>query len=136
MSRVDNFLNQITMYRLTRDFLRLLVGVAAVLAFFGRLPFSPWALLASVLFLVGIGWVVNKVFAAVFAVPANVESFEISAYILALIIQPLASFHDLPFLFWAIVLKIYSKFIFAIRGKHNFNTVAVAVVVTALALSR
>lgn len=108
--------------------------IAVVLSFFGLLPFSPLSLLFSILFLTLVGWVVNKVFALVFEVPANVESYAISAYILAMIIRPPANISDVVFLFWAVVLTLASKFIVAIGKKHLFNPVAFSVAVTALFL--
>lgn len=122
------------MYFLVLWTLRVFVGVAVVLSFFGLLPFNPLALLFSIVFLTIAGWVVNRVFAWAFEVPANVESYAISAYILALIIKPPTNTHDAGFLFWAIVLTLASKFIVAIGKKHIFNPVAFGVALTAIVL--
>ena len=75
-------------------------------------------------------------FASVFETPPNVESFYISALILALIISPIRSLSDLSFLFWAAVLTMASKFILALHKKHIFNPVALAVFVTSVTIGQ
>ena len=120
------------MYRLVLYYLILLLCVAFIYSLFGILQFQPFSLLFSTLFLLAICWVTNKIFAAVFKAPANVESVYISAFILALIIAPEKSVSDVVFLFWAGVLAMASKYILAIKYKHLFNPVAIAVVLTAL----
>src|SRR5260221_14518173 len=104
MKFVDDALNNITMYRLVLYVLISIVGYAVFLSFFGLLPFSPYTLLLSSLFVLFVGWATNSIFAHVFEIPTNVESFYISALILTLIITPPSTTHDLPFLFWAAVI--------------------------------
>lgn len=133
MKLIDNFLDTITMYRLVLYYLIGLLGVAFIYCLVGILHFNPFLLLFSTLFLVGVCYVANKVFAITFGAPANVESVYISALILALIITPAQSFTDVMFLFWAGVLTMASKYILAIGKKHIFNPVAIAVVITAFA---
>lgn len=135
MKILDSFLNSITMYRLVVYYLVLLVVAGIILATFGLMPFNPFALGISCIFLLVIGWLTNKVFAGVFEVPANVESVYISALILTLIITPVKSFHDFGFLFWAAVLTMASKFILAVNRKHLFNPAAFAVALTAFAIN-
>lgn len=132
----DNFLNNITMYRLVLYYLIFLLLAATVFSWLGILPFGPFALIFSVFFLVAICWVTNIIFAKVFGAVTNVESVYISALILALLIAPIKSVPDLPFLFWAAVLTSASKYIFAINKKHIFNPVALAVFLTAIFLNR
>ena len=110
---IDKLLNRITMYRLVLYYLIALVAVAFVLCFFGFLAYDPFALLLSVGVLLGVCAATNWLFARVFGIPANVESFYISALILALIITPLQSLNDLWFLGWAGVLAMASKYILA-----------------------
>src|SRR6185312_15985443 len=131
MKYIDTLLDSLTMYRVVLYYLILLLGVAFIFCFLGILPYNPLLLLVSVLFLVAVSWVTNKIFAYVFHAPANVESVYISALILALILSPIKSIADLPLLFWAAVLAMASKYILAINKKHIFNPVAVAVVLTA-----
>lgn len=136
MKPIDNFLDKITMYRLVLYLLIFFVGVAAVLSFFGLLPFSPLSLIFSALFFVSLAWLLNDFSARFLNAPTNSESVYISALILSLIITPIRSFHDLSFFFWATVWTVASKFIFAIKKKHLFNPVAFAVALTAITLNR
>src|SRR5579863_805097 len=133
---VDDALNTITMYRLVLYYLIGLIGVAIVLSFLGVLPYDPFGLFFSSVFLTFACWVTNTIFAKTYKVPTNMESAYISALILALIITPLSSFHDLWFLGWAAVWAMASKYILAINGKHLFNPVAFAVALTALTLNQ
>lgn len=132
MKFIDDLLDRITMYRLVLYYLIFLLVVAAIFAGVGILPFSPVALIVSTSSFVFICWVTNKIFANFFDAPTNVESVYISALILALIISPMKSISDFPFVLFAGILTMASKYILAINNKHIFNPVAVAVVLTAL----
>ncbi|HEX8990208.1 MAG TPA: RnfABCDGE type electron transport complex subunit D [Anaerolineales bacterium] len=133
---IDNQLNKITMYRLALYILIFLLGAALLISIFGTLPYSPWSLLISVGFILGVSWATNRVFARTFGVPANVESVYISSLILALIITPIRSAGDLWFLGWAAVLAMASKYVLAPGGKHIFNPAAFAVAVTYLTINQ
>ncbi len=133
---IDNVLNRTTMYRLVLYYLIFLLGAAVVLSFAGVLHYDPFALLFSISFLIGVCWVVNTVFSRAFEVPTNAESVYISALILALIITPIQSLHDLWFLGWAGALAMASKYIITINKKHLFNPVGLAVAVTYLVVNQ
>lgn len=133
---VDKQLNRVTMYRLVLYYLSALLGVALLLSFAGVLHYDPYALLFTAGVEVAVCGITNALFARAFGVPANVESVYISALILALIITPLQTTHDLWFLLWSGVLAMASKYIVALRGKHLFNPVAFAVALTYLALDQ
>src|SRR5437868_7780214 len=124
---IDDRLNSITMYRLVLYYLIVLLGIAEVLSSAGMLPFSPLTLFVSALFLTAVCWLTNSIFANAFRVPANVESVYISALILALIVPPAQTTHDLLFLTWVSIWAMASKYILAINRKHLFNPVAFAV---------
>jgi len=132
---IDNWLNRITMYRLVLYYLIFLLGAAVVLSTAGILKYDAFALLFSIGFLIAVCWLVNWIFARTFKVAANVESVYISALILALIITPIKSFGDLWFLGWAAILAMASKYILAIKRKHIFNPVALAVALTYFAFN-
>src|SRR6266540_3218665 len=136
ISFIDRRLNQITMYRLVLYYLIFLLGVATLLAFVGILPYDPFALLFTIGVEVAICAITNAIFAKTFGVPANTESVYISALILALIISPLQSTHDLWFLGWSAVLAMASKYVLAINRKHLFNPVAFAVALTYLTINQ
>jgi glycine betaine catabolism B len=123
------------MYRLVLYVLVGLIGMAAILTFFQRLPFSALELLLSAGFLAIVCWAMNTIFATVFEVPTNLESATITALILALIIDPAKSPGDLLFLGWAAILAMSSKYILALYKKHIFNPAAIAVVITAFVMN-
>lgn len=111
------------MYRLVLYVLLFFLGLAEVFSFLHLLPFSWSALLLSAVFLIGVCWVTNKFFSILFRVPTNVESVYISALILSLIITP----KSIPFLFFAAVFTIASKYCINLYNKHIFNPVALGV---------
>ncbi|HUC95091.1 MAG TPA: RnfABCDGE type electron transport complex subunit D [Candidatus Saccharimonadales bacterium] len=134
MKQIDDFLNNITMYRLVLYFLILLAGVGLIYSIAGVLPFDPINYVFSFTFLLVVSGIANLVFAKVFEAQANVESWIISALILGLIIAPPKTFSDVIFIGWAAVLMVTSKFVLAIGKKHIFNPVALSVAVTALVI--
>lgn len=129
---VDDFLNSITMYRLMLYVLISLVLVATVLSFLGSLPFKPINLLFSAIFLTGVCWSTNKLLAKLFKAATNLESFFITALILALIVTPASQLKDIIFLSVLGVSASASKYILAINKKHLFNPAAFAVVFSAI----
>ncbi len=127
------------MYRLVLYFLIALCVLAAVLGLFGVLPYSPLAILISVIFITLVSLVTNDIFAVVFKAPKNVESVYITALILVLIITPLQAGQYMayfPLAFWASVWAMASKYIFAIKRKHIFNPAAFAVALTSVTISQ
>ncbi len=136
MKYIDVFLNNTTMYRVVLYYLAGLWLIALGLSFMHLLPFTPLALIVSLLAFCIICICTNAIFAAVFGAPSNTESAYITAFILALIISPGKPFTDISFFFWAGVLAIASKYIFAIQKKHIFNPAAVAIAATALILNQ
>lgn len=135
MKLIDNFLNGITMYRLLLYILIFLPTIATILSFFKLLPFNPFNLVITSIFLVSVCWITNRIFSMVFEVPANVESFFITALILALIITPVSNLYDLRSLFWVAVISMASKYILALNKKHIFNPAAFAVFLTSITLN-
>src|SRR6266566_4467573 len=119
ITRIDDLLDRVTMYRLVLYVLIGLVAIAAVLSYLTLLPFSPLALLLSTLFLVVMCWAANSLLARIFAAPTNVESAYITALILALIIDPAKSPNDLLFLGWAAILATSSKYILSLKNKSK-----------------
>ena len=137
MKWIDNLLNRITMYRLVLYFLSALIVAGFVLSFFGVMPFSPLALVLSFTVILGTCWMTNALCARLFRVSVNVESFYITAFILALIITPIDQFKEsIGFLIVASLIAMASKFIIAPYKKHIFNPAAFAVVVTAFSINQ
>lgn len=136
MNFVDNILNRVTMYRLILYFLIALEVVAVVLGYFGKLPYSPTAIIGSAVFLIAVCVFTNEVFAKALKIIVNIESVYVTALILALITTPGIGLDNLVFIGWAGGLAISSKYILSINKKHIFNPVALAVAVTALAINQ
>ena len=132
MEFIDSILDKITMYRVVLYYLLALIALGALFGFLGIININPLLLLFTTLLFVIFCWITNKIFSWVFEVPTNLESVYITALILALIIRPVSTFHDLPMIFWASVLSMSSKYILAINKKHIFNPVAIAVALTSL----
>ena len=141
LDRIDDLLNKITMYRVVLYVLIGLLVVAGFLSYAGKLPFSWTDLVFSTGIILAVSLLANKVFVDAFSAPANVESVYITALILALIISPVKSGQlfspaGLPFLIWASVWAMASKFVFAIRKKHLFNPAAFAVALTSFTINQ
>ncbi|HWA32036.1 MAG TPA: RnfABCDGE type electron transport complex subunit D [Candidatus Paceibacterota bacterium] len=139
MKWIDDFLNKITMYRLVLYVLAFFLVAAEIFSILKILPYNPLMLLFSVVAIIIICWLVNFIFARTFNAPTNVESFWITALILALIITPPASLADtgyLWFIFWAAVWAMASKYILAIGKKHIFNPAAFGVALTYLTIGQ
>lgn len=134
ITRIDDLLDRVTMYRLVLYVLIGFIAIATLLSFVTLLPFSPLALFLSAVFLVVMCWAANSLLAYIFAAPTNVESTYITALILALIIDPAKSPGDFLFLGWAAILATASKYILSLNNKHIFNPAAIAVVITSFAL--
>jgi ferredoxin-NADP reductase/Na+-translocating ferredoxin:NAD+ oxidoreductase RnfD subunit len=134
--KIDYYLNRLTMYRVVIYCLIFFLAAALVLSLFKVFPFAPLDLLLSTLFILGVCFLTNIIFAKVFGAPSNEESVYITGLILALIISPDHSLSYLAFAFWASVLAMASKYILAIGKKHIFNPAALAVVITAFTINQ
>ena len=132
MQYLDRLLDRATMYRLLIYYLLGLLATAMMLGALGYLPISPLAIALSAAYVVAISWAANKVFTAVYHVPANPESPIITGLILALIITPALTTQNLVFLTAAGGLAMASKYLLVIRKQHIFNPAAIAVVLTAI----
>ncbi|HEC33045.1 MAG TPA: oxidoreductase [Candidatus Kaiserbacteria bacterium] len=101
----------------------------------GLIPYTSFHIVISVLYITFFSWVTNILFSKIFKAPTNIESLYITALILSFIITPTQSLFDLNFLWFAFlsaILASASKYIFAIRKKHIFNPVAIAVLVAGI----
>lgn len=134
ISPVDTFLNKITMYRLVLYFLCVLLAWGAILAFFGKVPFTFENLAISSVFILITAWITNEFCAWWMGVPANVESVWISALIIVLVMPPIARLDELAILFWVTVFAMASKYILALNKKHIFNPVAIGILIASFAV--
>src|SRR6185369_16969355 len=127
MKLIDGFLNRITMYRLVLYVLCVLWGAAFLFSLIRVLPYSPVDLVFSLVLVNAVSWLTNMLFARAFGAIPNIESYLISAFILALVVDPVAPTSATGIGFLAIVsaLAMASKYLLAFRKKHLFNPVAV-----------
>lgn len=133
---LDRLLDHLTMYRLVLYYLMALLVAAFVLGFLNLVPHDPAALVFTTGLVLAACWITNTVFARIFEVPANNESFYITAIILALILDPVAAtdFKGVGAVAFTSVWAISSKYILAVGRKHLFNPAALGVALTALLL--
>lgn len=126
MRLVNQLISTITMYKLLVYGLSGLAVISLIISLTGRLSFTPLQMLVSLALLLGSAYVVNVVFARLWDVPVNRESWLITALILFFVLQPI---HDaasgLAFVL-AGGLSSASKFLLAPLGKHIFNPAALA----------
>jgi len=131
INAIDNLINRVTMYRLLLYYLVVVILAAMLFGALGIISYSPYAIAISTGIAVGTCFLLNYIFAKLFTAPTNWESAVLTGLILALVITPLASIKDVPFLLAASGLAIAIKYVVAVKNKHIFNPVAIAVVLTA-----
>lgn len=129
---IDNFLNSITMYRLTLYGLFVIAGTSIIFGFLNFLPFSGFSLFLSLIVLLVSCYFTNKLLAKFFKAVANNESFFITALILFFILIPIVSQTDLLVTFVAGIVAMASKYLIAVGKKHIFNPAAIAAFFLAL----
>ncbi len=103
-----------------------------ILGFLGILPDGGISLLFSLIFLFGVTFFVNFLFAKLFKATINSESAYITGLILFFLLIPLQSLLDVKVYLMAIVIAMGSKYIFAYKKHHIFNPVAFTLVVLSL----
>lgn len=133
MHFIDNVLNKITMYRLVLYTLIFLVLAAFPLSLFKMLPFTPTELLYSIITILGVSFITNRLFAWAYKAPTNIESVYITALILVLIVTPKTALDPMLYLVniaWVAAIAMASKYLLAVNKKHIFNPAAIAVVIT------
>lgn len=132
MKAVDKFLNGITMYRLLAWGLRALIAGGLIFSYLHRLPFTPLALALSTLVLISSCYIANRALGIIYDTPTNSESWRITALILACILPPSSSVHELFLLAGAGAIAMGVKFILVYHHKHFFNPAAFAAVILGL----
>ncbi len=120
------------MYKLVLYGLFILSGLSILFGFMNQLSFSGLDLVYSFFILTITCWAANGIFAKIFKVQTNVESYSITALILFLVAFPAENFSDFKNLILLAVIAMASKYILAINKKHVFNPAAIALVVMGL----
>lgn len=131
-SLLTRLLNYVSMYRLVSIALTLLWANALILTLTGTLTYSPIAFVASSLVLVATTYCASLLFGTLFGVRVHSESSFITALILFFLFTPTLEPAGLLALGLTGIIAAASKFIFALRGRHLFNPVAIAAFIIGL----
>ncbi len=124
MSYIDSLLNRVTMYRLLVYVLSAYTLLTLIYSLFGKTPATPQKLLLSLIILLISTYVTDRIFAWAFRIPANMESWLITALILFLIIAPVTTPASVIALGLAGGVAMVSKYLINVNGKHLFNPAA------------
>jgi ferredoxin-NADP reductase/Na+-translocating ferredoxin:NAD+ oxidoreductase RnfD subunit len=104
--------------------LSVLVGWASLISIWHKVPYNWHQILASVAWLVLVCWIVNKLTSHFLNIPANKESFLITALILCLILPAPASTKDFAIVGVIAFFAIISKYVITFQKSHIFNPAA------------
>lgn len=129
LSKIDRFLNSITMYRLVLYGLGFLVLVSFIFSTIDLIHYNPLSLALSLVISVLVCYGTNFIFAKTLGAPVNPESSVITALILFFIISPTSTIYDIQITAAAAILAMLSKYLLAFRGKHLFNPAAISAVI-------
>lgn len=141
LKKIDKFVNGITMYRLTfygLFFITVWALVLSVLGLIGLINFGYGflSLFASLMLLQIVCHIANLLFSKIFKAPTNIESVYVTAFILFLILPPAGSFAgwstSIATLAIAGIIAMASKYMLAIGKKHIFNPAAVSAFITGM----
>lgn len=129
---IDDWLNDITMYRLLVYGLSVLAAVSVLFGVTGSLPTHVPALLISLGSLLAICYATNAALRRVWQVASNSESWLITALILFFILPSVTDWRHAAGVGLAGMLAMASKYMLAWHRKHIFNPAAVAAVAVGL----
>lgn len=132
LEKIDSVLNSITMYRVVLYELTILSVVALILGFLNILPFSGFQFIQTLMVILISCFVSNYLFAKIVNAPSNIESSWISAFILFLVLAPIASQTDLIVTVLISSVAMASKYFLSYDKKHIFNPAAVAMFLAGL----
>lgn len=126
---LDTLLGRITMYKLLQWVLRILTAIGIIFSFTHTLSLPFWGLIWSLVILLSTTYVANKLMAYIWKVPANVESYVLSALILFLILPPATTVTRAVLIGAAGVIAMVSKYVVTYHDRHIFNPAALAAVI-------
>lgn len=121
----------ITMYHLVALGLMLLTIQAFVLSGLSAIYFTPAQLLASVIVLVVVSYLANRIFAVVMRVRPHSESAVITGLILFFVTTPMTVPADLLTLAAVAAVAVASKYVITYHGRHILNPAAAGMAVIA-----
>jgi ferredoxin-NADP reductase len=124
--KIDDFLNDLTMYRLLAYGLSLLAVVCLLFSALGVLTLPAEGMLFSLVILLATCYAVNKAMAKAWHVTTNSESWFITALILFFILPQATTLIRAAAILLAGIVAMSSKYMIAYSGKHIFNPAALA----------
>ncbi len=132
MRGIDNLLNSFTTYRVVLCGLIFLACISIFFSGIGIVPFSTINLVVSLLLILASCFISNFIYAKIFKVQVNIESFAITGLILFLILTPYELGNSpLNYILFSTI-AMGSKYVLAIHKKHIFNPAAFSLVVMGL----
>lgn len=132
LEKIDSLLNSITMYRLVLYGLAVLSAFAILFGFLGIIPYTGIQLTQTLTVIFISCFVSNKLFSKLVKADINVESFWITAFILFLVLAPIAGQTDLTVTVLISVTAMVSKYFLTYGKKHIFNPAAIAMFLAGL----
>jgi ferredoxin-NADP reductase len=129
---IDDFLNELTMYRLLVYGLLLIAAIAIAFSATGRLTISTSDLIIDLGLLSAVCYLVDRVLAKIWQAVPNQESWLITALILFFILPPALSATTAAAIAITGFVAIASKYIVARHNKHLFNPAAFGAAVIGL----
>lgn len=132
MRAIDNFLNSFTTYRVVLYGLIFLACISIFFSGIGIVPFPTLNLISSLILILFSCFISNFIFAKIFKVHVNIESFAITGLILFLILTPYELGRSpLNYILFSTI-AMGSKYILAFNKKHIFNPAAFSLVLMGL----
>ena len=128
IAAVNQRLGRLTMYRVMVLTLGALAVIALICSLLKVLNFSPAALGLSLVVLVVVSLVANKIFALIFSVVPHTESALITALILFFVLQPATDLVTALQIGLGALFAMASKYLIAVRGRHLVNPAAAGAV--------
>ncbi len=126
MGQIDKFLNSVTMYGLVLYALLAMAALSVAFGFLGVLSYGGLRQLASLTAIVAACGATNALLARMRGVPANRESWAITALILFFLLTPVGKVADVGPALLAGTIAMASKYFIAPHGRHVFNPAALA----------
>lgn len=121
---VDRANDRFTSYRLVLYYLLALLAWAVIGSFFKQVPYTWHTIIISAVLLAGICYLANKSISMFMNIPANRESWLITALILTLILTPVTDGQSLVAAAAAGVAAMASKYVLTFRMSHILNPAA------------
>jgi Na+-transporting NADH:ubiquinone oxidoreductase subunit NqrB len=127
--KIDIWLGRITMYNLLLWGLRILTAIGITFSFTHVISLQFWGLVWSLVILIAVCYVTNKLMANIWKIPVNFESYVLTALILFLILPPATTAERAVLIAAAGVIAMVSKFVLTVHDRHIFNPAAFSAVV-------